>query len=81
MRLVSETECRIMKEAILRIVLHAAEYATEGQLLLSFAGGSKTMSADMQFAATLFGCDALIQVVDDGMFAMKADGCHKRFRP
>jgi adenosine deaminase len=69
--LISETECRIMKEAMLRIVLHAAEYATGGQLLLSFAGGSKTMSADMQLAATLFGCDAMIHVVDDGMFSMK----------
>jgi adenosine deaminase len=79
--MVSETECRIMKEAILRIVLHAAEYATEGQLLLSFAGGSKTMSADMQFAATLFGCDAWIQVVDDGMFSMKEMDATSDFGP
>jgi adenosine deaminase len=69
--LISETECRIMKEAILRIVLHASEYAAGGQLLLSFAGGSKTMSADMQYAATLFGCDALIHVVDHCMASMK----------
>jgi adenosine deaminase len=68
--LISETECRIMKEAILRIVLHAAEYAIGGQLLLSFAGGFKTMIADMQLAATLFGCDAMIHMVDDGMFSM-----------
>ncbi len=67
----SETECRIMKEALLRIVLNAAEYASGGQMLLSFAGGSKSMSADMQFAATVFGCDALIHVVDDGMRSIK----------
>ncbi len=63
----SENECRIMKEAILRIVLHAAEYASGGQLLLTFAGGSETMSADMQLAATLFGCQAMIHVVDTGV--------------
>lgn len=60
----SENECRIMKEAILRIVLHAAEYAGDGQLLLSFAGGSMTMIADMQLAAMVFGCDAMMQVVE-----------------
>ncbi len=64
--MVSEDECRIMKEAILRIVLHAAEYAAEGQLLLTFAGGSSTMSANMQLAATLFGCHALMHVVETG---------------
>jgi adenosine deaminase len=80
--LISETECHIMKEALLRIVLHAAEYATEGQLLLSFAGGSKTMSADMQFAATLFGCDAMIHVVDDdGMFSMKLTDARSEYGP
>jgi adenosine deaminase len=64
--MISENECRIMKEAILRIVMHAAEYASGGQLLLTFAGGSNTMSADMQLAATMFGCHALIHVVDAG---------------
>ena len=54
----------------LRIVLHAAEYTTGGQLLLTFAGGSKTMSADMQFAAAVFGCDAMIHAVDKVMFPM-----------
>ncbi|MBI5592576.1 MAG: hypothetical protein HY881_19080 [Deltaproteobacteria bacterium] len=69
--LTSETECRIMKEAMLRIVLHASEYAAGGKLLLSFAGGAKTMSADMQLAATLFGCDVMIHVVKDDMYSMK----------
>ncbi len=79
--MISETECRIMKEAILRIVLHAAEYATGGQLLLSFAGGSKTMSADMQLAATLFGCDAMIHVVDPDMSSMKRMDATNDFGP
>lgn len=62
--MISENECLIMKEAILRIVLHAVEYVGDGQLLLSFAGGSHTMSADMQLAASVFGCDAMMQVVE-----------------
>jgi adenosine deaminase len=66
----TENECRVMKEALLRIVLHAAEYATGGQLLLSFAGGSNAMSAGMQFAAALFGCDAMIHAVDNVMLPL-----------
>jgi adenosine deaminase len=64
-RLASETECRIMKEAILRIVLHAAEYASGGQLLMSLSGGFATMRTDMQFAASIFGCHAMIQIIND----------------
>ena len=79
--LTSETECRMMKEAMLRIVLHAAEYATGGQLLLSFAGGSKAMSTDMQVAATLFGCDAMIHVVEDGMFSKAPTDATSDFGP
>jgi adenosine deaminase len=62
--MISENQCRIMKEAMLRIVVHAAEYASGGRLLLTFAGGSHTMSADMQLAAAMFGCHAFIHVVD-----------------
>jgi adenosine deaminase len=67
--LMSETECCIMKEAILRIVLHAAEYAAGGQLLVSAAGGRRAMDAYIQLAAFLFGYDAMIDVVDDGMIS------------
>ncbi len=70
-----------MKEAMLRIVLHAAEYAAGGQLLLAFAGGSKSMSADIQFAATLFGCDAMIRVIDDGMVSLKPEDARNVIRP
>lgn len=70
-KLASETECRIMKEAFLRIVLHAAEYVSGGQLLLSLSGGFATMSADMQFAASIFGCHAMIQIISDGLFSGK----------
>ncbi len=57
-------ECRHMGDLILRVVLHARERTGEGQLLLSLAGGRKTMSADMQYAASVFGCNAMLHVVD-----------------
>lgn len=79
--LIVETECRMMKEAMLRIVLHAVEYAASGQLLLAFAGGSKSMSADIQLAATLFGCDAMIRVVDDGMVSLKPEDARNDIGP
>ena len=62
--LASETECIRMKEAILRIVLHASEYSRNDRLILSLAGGRKTMSSDMQFAASVLGCHALLHVID-----------------
>ncbi len=67
--LMSETECCIMKEAILRTVLHASEYAAGGQLLLSAACGRRAIDAYIQLAASLFGCDAMIEVVDDGLIS------------
>ncbi|MFH0997715.1 MAG: hypothetical protein V1844_19800 [Pseudomonadota bacterium] len=79
--LTSETECRIMKEAMLRIVLHAAEYATGGQLLLSLAGGSGTMNSAMQVAASLFGCDAMIRLVEDGTSTMKPTDATRDLSP
>jgi adenosine deaminase len=67
--LMSETQCCIMKEAILRIVLHAAEYAAGGQLLLSSACGPRPIGSYIQLAASLFGCDAMIEVVEDGLIS------------
>jgi adenosine deaminase len=51
-----------MTETIFRTVLAARE--TSDKLFLSLAGGRKTMSADMQRAASMFGCDGLLHVVD-----------------
>lgn len=67
----TEEECNLMKEAILRIVLHAAERVRNGRLFLSLAGGRKTMSSDMQFAASVFGCHALLHVIDHGEFSKR----------
>ena len=65
--LASEKECEKIKELTLRACLHAAERAgVRGQLVLSLAGGRKTMSADLQWAGSIFGCHALLHVVDSG---------------
>ncbi|MGK5091136.1 CRISPR-associated ring nuclease [Deltaproteobacteria bacterium TL4] len=59
-------ECLLLSELILTAVLHASEQSKGGQLLLSLAGGRKTMSADMQLAGMTFGCNALLHVIDNG---------------
>lgn len=58
----SEAEILKMRSFIYRVVLFGSEKADS--LYLSLAGGRKTMSADMQEAANLFGCDAMIHIVD-----------------
>lgn len=57
-------EVTAMRELILRAVLAASERAAPDRLLLSLAGGRKTMSADLQRAGTLFGCRAMLHVID-----------------
>lgn len=59
----NQQECLDMRELIVRTCLKAHGYAEGGQVVLSLAGGRKTMSADMQWAASLFGCQALLHVV------------------
>lgn len=61
--LASQAECAAMRELIVRACLKAHEVARSGQVLLSLAGGRKTMSADMQWAGSLFGCQALLHVI------------------
>ncbi len=58
----SEAEILKMRSFIYRVVLYGSEISDV--LYLSLAGGRKTMSADMQEAANLFGCDAMIHIVD-----------------
>jgi len=55
-----------MRDLVYRTVLHAKEQTKGGKLYLSLAGGRKNMSADMQDAAYLFGCDALMHIMDNG---------------
>ena len=62
-QLASQAECEHMQELTLRLVLLASTYAAGGQLLLSLAGGRKTMSADLQGAGAIFGAQAWLHVV------------------
>lgn len=56
----SSAEVLRLRELIHRVVLLASE---RGPLWCSLAGGRKTMSADVQRAASLFGCRCLLHVV------------------
>lgn len=62
-QLASEGECNHIRELTLRVVLLATERAAGGQVVLSLAGGRKTMSADLQTAGTVFGAHAWLHVV------------------
>ena len=64
-QLASQQECKLIQELILRAGLLAHQHADGGQVVLSLAGGRKTMSADMQWAGSLFGCRALLHVISD----------------
>ena len=61
--LASQAECERFRELLLRVCLLAHDSADGGQVTLSLAGGRKTMSADLQWAGSLLGCQALIHVV------------------
>jgi adenosine deaminase len=61
--LASQAECDRFRELLLRICLLAQDKAGSGQVVLSLAGGRKTMSADLQWAGSVLGCQALIHVV------------------
>lgn len=62
-QLASQGECDHIRELTLRVTLLASEHCQGGQLVLSLAGGRKTMSADLQSAGTLFGATAWLHVV------------------
>ena len=70
-QLATQHECDHLRELILRLVLKASECCRQdsttgtpaGQLVLSLAGGRKTMSADLQWAGSLFGSQAMLHVV------------------
>jgi len=68
-------EVEAIRELIFRTVLHATEHGRQ-RPLLCLAGGRKTMSADLQRAATFFGANELFHVVlsDDGMALLTKGG-------
>ncbi|MBF0501335.1 MAG: hypothetical protein HQM09_14440 [Candidatus Riflebacteria bacterium] len=55
-----------MQELIFLVILHASAAVDTGQLILSLAGGRKTMSADLQRGASVFGHHALLHVAETG---------------
>ena len=69
--LASEAECRRMREAVFRMVLAAFEEAGPERMVLSLAGGRKTMSSDMHQAAAFFGTKALVHVVDNPEYSQE----------
>lgn len=62
-QLANQAECEHLRELIFRAVLQASEACAGGQLLLSLAGGRKTMSADLQSAGMLFGTTTMLHVI------------------
>ncbi len=62
-QLANREECDNLRELLLRACLKAHERAGGGQVVLSLAGGRKTMSADLQWAGQTLGCTALLHVV------------------
>lgn len=60
----NQTELLYMRSLIYRAVFNASVAVAGGKLYLSLSGGRKTMSADMQEAGNLFGCGAMLHVVD-----------------
>ncbi len=62
--LASSAECEALRELTMRLVLRASDLVGEtGVVMLSLAGGRKTMSADLQHAGELFGARAWLHVV------------------
>lgn len=59
----SAAECEAMRELIFRLVAHACARVGSERVVLSLAGGRKTMSADLQWAGTWFGCAACLHVL------------------
>lgn len=63
-QLATQAECDHIRELTLRATLRAAEHCgPQGQLILSLAGGRKTMSADLQTAGQWLGAAACLHVV------------------
>jgi adenosine deaminase len=82
-QLASEKECLIVRELIMRATLLAHSIKAGGKLWLCLAGGRKTMSADLQRAGLVLGCDSLLHVIDDGQLpeALNSDQPETLLKP
>ncbi len=64
--LTSQKEADSMREMIWRLALRACDERGSENVCFCLAGGRKTMSADLQTAATLFGAGMLLHLIDSG---------------
>lgn len=71
----SENDARAMRNLIYAQVYKASSDAKNKELYLCLSGGRKTMSSDMQQAAYLFGCKAMLHILAEGFvdFDLDAD--------
>jgi len=60
-KVTTDNELSELRELTFRVVLQATEIAN--RVVMSLAGGRKTMSADLQRAASIFGCSGIIHIV------------------
>jgi len=63
--LITAEDCKKIGGLILQVVMTAAVQYGSDALTLSLVGGRKTMSTDMYRAATIFGCAALLHILDN----------------
>jgi len=64
--IVSETDALVMKNLFYKLIYLANISDKQQDLILCLSGGRKTMSSDMQEAAYLFGCKAMVHILADG---------------
>jgi len=63
----SQKDVRIMRNLIYRIVYDCYKQGNSNKLYLCLSGGRKTMSSDIQQAAYLFGCKAMLHILAEGI--------------
>ncbi len=59
----SESDARAMRNLIYNLVYLTRLNDLKGDLYLCLSGGRKTMSSDIQQAANIFGCKAMLHVL------------------
>lgn len=62
----SAEDARIMRNLIYSLVYNCYKQGNSNKLYLCLSGGRKTMSSDIQQAAYLFGCKAMIHILAEG---------------
>jgi len=63
----SESDARAMRNLIYNLVYLTRLNDLKGDLYLCLSGGRKTMSSDIQQAANIFGCKAMLHVLAEGI--------------